>query len=77
MKLYSVLLFAALCASCAEDDGGQTPGNSFREPVPETITLDDAVVTYYGDDSYSGVSDLWTLDLAQSSAGSGWSSASM
>ena len=44
MKLYSVLLFAALCASCAEDDGGQTPGNSFREPVPETITLDDAVV---------------------------------
>lgn len=69
MKLYSVLLFAALCASCAEDDGGQTPGNSFREPVPETITLDDAVVTYYGDDSYSGVSDLWTLDLAQSSAG--------
>lgn len=69
MKLYSVLLFAALCASCAEDDGGQTPGDSFREPVPETITLDDAVVTYYGDDSYSGVSDLWTLDLAQSSAG--------
>lgn len=37
--------------------------------MPETITLDDAVVTYYGDDSYSGVSDLWTLDLAQSSAG--------
>lgn len=69
IKLYSVLLFAALCASCAEDDGGQTPGDSFREPVPETITLDDAVVTYYGDDSYSGVSDLWTLDLAQSSAG--------
>ena len=37
--------------------------------MPETLTLDDAVVTYYGDDSYSGVSDLWTLDLAQSSAG--------
>ena len=47
MKLYSVLLFAALCASCAEDDGGQTPGNSFREPVPETITLDEVEEAFH------------------------------
>lgn len=66
--LYPVLFLTLLGISCSESDEGQNPlnNNGFKEPVPETLTFDQAVVTYYGDDSFSGVSDLWTLELSTS-----------
>lgn len=71
MKICTVLLFAAICCvSCADnDDGAGAGGSSFKEPKPETIVFENAVLSYYGDDSYSGVADLWTLKLTEKSAG--------
>ena len=66
--LYPVLFLAALSVSCAKsDDGSSTSGPEdppYVEPVPETYAFDQAVLTYYGDDTFSGVSDLWILELS-------------
>lgn len=61
-----VLLLAACAVSCTENDDTPktTPGNGFVEPIPEALSFDNAVVTYYGDDSFSGVSDLWVIELS-------------
>lgn len=68
MKLYLIPLLAVVCAACTETTGGQGSG-SFKEPVPETIVFDGATLSYFGDESMSGVSDLWSLDLTASGSG--------
>lgn len=65
-RFYPLLLLALIGFACSENDEKQQPtipDNGFEEPVPETLAFENAVLTYYGDDSFSGVSDLWTIEL--------------
>ncbi len=68
MKYYSILLVAAMLMACGKDPDNNGADSSYKEPVPETITFDQAEVSYYGDPYMSDVSDMWTIELNVSSA---------
>ena len=62
MKLHLIVpaIAALVCASCEKT---QEEDPFFKEPVPETFEFVNATVSYYGDTSMSGVSDLWLIEL--------------
>lgn len=65
---------AAAIVSCekAPVNGGQDDDLPvFTEPVPEVMAFTEASLSYYGDDSFSGVSDLWVLELGGCTADGG------
>lgn len=70
MRFFWIPVLAVIACSCAKNTGGTGDG-SYKEPVPETLVFDNAELSYYGDESFSGVSDLWTLDLTTSASGNG------
>lgn len=65
MKPFHSLIMAIAIASCekAPADVGNDDSPVFKEPVPEIMSFAEASLSYYGDDSFSGVSDLWILEL--------------
>lgn len=69
MKFSSLLLAAAiLFTSCNNGSTNSEHDGTYQEPTPETVSLDNAVFSYYGDPYYSGESDLWILELSTTPA---------
>ena len=59
------MLTAAMLAACSNDSPTPQPQPEppFVEPTPERVVYTQANVVYYGDEGFTGVSDLWKVML--------------
>ena len=65
IELPTLLLTAAMLAACSNDSPTPQPQPEppFVEPTPERVVYTQANVVYYGDEGYTGISDLWKVML--------------
>lgn len=65
LKAVAALSVVVLLGACDNDPVQEppVPEPPFKEPVAEMIECTQANVVYYGDDGYTGVSDLWQVTL--------------
>lgn len=57
------LVVPVLTVACGDDPDSSLLPPPFEELVPEQVVYTNANLIYYGDDTYSGASDWWTLTL--------------
>lgn len=60
-----LLLTVAMFAACSKDSptAQPQPEPPFVEPTPERVEYTRSNVVYYGDEGYTGVSDMWKIML--------------
>ncbi len=65
IELSTFMLTAAMLAACSNDSPTPQPQPEppFVEPPPERVVYTQANVVYYGDEGYTGISDLWKVML--------------
>lgn len=65
IELSTFMLTAAMLAACSNDSPTPQPQPEppFVEPTPERVVYTQANVVYYGDEGFTGVSDLWKVML--------------